>query len=164
MSKLKSVIQQLQESECQEIKDRFKQTGAWKYMTLFNMLSEGVLSDEKMREELEMNTSAFYTIKSRLLGKIQEYLSAQFINPSVDSSSKIEDIPELLYNTQRNKAVAILSQLEVEMQQQDNPYKLASIYNALKNCILIRPSFTIIPKCITGIWPILSLWIKPKIY
>ncbi len=141
MSKLKSVIQQLQESECQEIQDRFKQTGAWKYMTLFNMLREGVLNDEKMREELEMNNSAFYTIKSRLLDKIQEYLSAQFINPSIDSSSKIEDIPELLYNTQRNKAVAILSQLEVDMQQQDNPYKLASIYNALKKLHINSPKF-----------------------
>lgn len=141
MAKLRDIVLQLNEEEYQAICKRFQQTSATKYYTLFVKYREKSLKDGQIRDLLKINDTAYYTLKSRLLDRIQEYLSAQFSKHETDVMAKVEDIPELVYATQKSKAIAILQQLETDVQQHDNPYKLASIYNALKKLNVNTPKY-----------------------
>lgn len=132
MSKLKGIILQLQQEEYDEMMCEFTRTSADKFQTLFRLYRENTLRDDSIKEELKVNNSAYYTLKSRLLDKVQGFLSNRFSTPNVESIHKVEDIPDLIYGMSRYKAIAILKKLEVDIAVHDSPYKLASVYDALK--------------------------------
>jgi hypothetical protein len=45
-------------------------------------MREKQLSDSKIMDELEVNTNAYYTLRSRLNQKIEEYLLQQMESPT----------------------------------------------------------------------------------
>lgn len=141
MIKLKSIIQQLKDKEAEELALQFKESKAEKYLTLFNHYRDGKVNDEAIQESLEVNTNAYYTLKSRLFDKIQEYLSNKIDSPVIDLLRKVANIPNLVYNTHRDTAIAILQKLEAELRDYDMPYELSSVYNALKKLSLHTPKY-----------------------
>jgi hypothetical protein len=141
MSKIKGIISQLQEEEYEGLTKQFSKTGAEKFLSLMRLYRANQLRDPQIKESLGVNDSAFYTLKSRLLDKIQDFLSNRFSTPNVDSIHKVEDIPELIYSTKRSKAIAILQKMEQDIQVHDSPYKLASVYDALKKLHMHSPKY-----------------------
>lgn len=141
MSKLKSIILQLQSDEYEGIKTQLEKTGGEKFLTLLKCLRENALRDDKIKDILQVNDTAYYTLKSRLLDKVQDFLSNRFSVNSADVLHKVEDIPDLLYTMNRRKAIAILHKLEEDIQVHDSPYKLASIYDGLKKLHMHTPKF-----------------------
>ncbi|MBI3235623.1 MAG: hypothetical protein HYZ42_16560 [Bacteroidetes bacterium] len=141
MSKLKSIILQLQNDEYEGIKSQLERTGAEKFLKLFVIYREQNYRDSKIKEELKVNDSAYYTLKSRLLDKVQNFLSNRFSINSTDVLHKVEDIPDLLYTMNRRKAITILHKLEQDIQIHDSPYKLASVYDALKKLHMHTPKY-----------------------
>lgn len=141
MSKLKSIILQLQTDEFEGIKNQLQRTGADKFLKLLISLRENSLRDDKIKDLLQVNNSAYYTLKSRLLDKVQDFLSNRFSTNSSDVLHKVEDIPDLLYTMNRRKAIAILHKLEEDIAAHDSPYKLASVYDALKKLHMHTPKF-----------------------
>ncbi len=141
MIKLKSIIQQLKEKEANELIQQFKDSKAEKYLTLFTHYRENKMSDEEIQATLDVNTNAYYTLKSRLFDKIQEFLSNNLDSPVIDLLRKVANIPNLVYNTHRDTAIAILLKLEAELRDYDMPYELSSVYNALKKLTLHSPKY-----------------------
>lgn len=141
MIKLKSIIQQLKEKEANELMQQFRDSKAEKYLTLFTLYRENKMSDEEIQATLDVNTNAYYTLKSRLFDKIQEFLSNNLDSPVIDLLRKVANIPNLVYNTHRDTAIAILLKLEAELRDYDMPYELSSVYNALKKLTLHSPKY-----------------------
>jgi hypothetical protein len=59
-------------------------------------------SDNKIMEELDVNTNAYYTLRSRLNQKIEEYLLQQMENPRTDILKKVANINEIIFHQEKS--------------------------------------------------------------
>lgn len=141
MIKFKSIVLQLKDKEYQELCQQFLDTKAEKYLKLLKLYRENEHSDEEIQGILGINMSAYYTLKSRLFDKIQDFLTNSMSTPVIDLLRKVANIPTLIYDTHRDTATAILTKLEVELQNYDMPYELSSVYGALKKLHLHSPKY-----------------------
>jgi hypothetical protein len=132
MLNIKSIITKLKEPEYKAILLKLQEAKAEKFQTLLENYRESSLSDDEIQEELSISSNAFYVLKSRLYEKIQEQLLDQSVGPKTDVLRKIITIPKLLYNTQPEISIAILSKLEKDLIDHDMPQELTSVYAALK--------------------------------
>lgn len=141
MIKFKSIVLQLKEDEYNDLCQQFVETKADKYLRLLKLYRENKYSDEEIQEMLSVNTSAYYTLKSRLFDKIQDFLTNNMSTPIIDLLRKVANVPTLIYDTHRDTAIAILTKLESELQNYDMPYELSSVYSALKKLHLHSPKY-----------------------
>lgn len=141
MIKFKSIVLQLKEEEYNDLCQQFVETKADKYLRLLRLYRENKYNDEEIQEMLSVNTSAYYTLKSRLFDKIQDFLTNNMSTPIIDLLRKVANIPTLIYDTHRDTAIAILSKLESELQNYDMPYELSSVYSALKKLHVNSPKY-----------------------
>ncbi len=141
MIKFKSIVLQLKEDEYSDLCQQFVETKADKYLRLLKLYRENKYNDEEIQNMLDVNTSAYYTLKSRLFDKIQDFLTNNMSTPIIDLLRKVANIPTLIYDTHRDTAIAILSKLESELQNYDMPYELSSVYSALKKLHIHSPKY-----------------------
>jgi len=141
MIKFKSIVLQLKEEEYNDLCQQFVETKADKYLRLLKLYRENKYTDEEIQEMLSVNTSAYYTLKSRLFDKIQDFLTNNMSTPIIDLLRKVANIPTLIYDTHRDTAIAILSKLESELHDYDMPYELSSVYSALKKLHVHSPKY-----------------------
>jgi len=141
MIKFKSIVLQLKEDEYNDLCQQFIDTKADKYLRLLKLYRENKYTDEDIQEMLAVNTSAYYTLKSRLFDKIQDFLTNNMSTPIIDLLRKVTNIPTLIYDTHRDTAIAILSKLESELQNYDMPYEMSSVYSALKKLHIHSPKY-----------------------
>ena len=114
MAKLKNIIKQLSEEDYQAIYESLNESNAEKSAYLLKSMREKHQSDAKIMEELEVNTNAYYTLRSRLNQRIEEYLLQQMDNPRADILKKVANINEILFTKKKAIAVATLKKLEKE--------------------------------------------------
>ncbi len=141
MIKFKSIVLQLKEEEYDALCKQFVETKADKYLRLLQLYRENKYTDDEIQGMLQVNISAYYTLKSRLFDKIQDFLTNNMSTPIIDLLRKVANIPTLLYDTHRDTAIAILTKLESELQNYDMPYELSSVYNALKKLHIHSPKY-----------------------
>lgn len=141
MIKFKSIVLQLKEEEYKALCQQFVETKADKYLRLLTYYRENKYNDEQIQEMLSVNTSAYYTLKSRLFDKIQDFLTNNMSTPIIDLLRKVANIPVLVYDTHRETAIAILQKLESELQNYDMPYELSNVYGALKKLHIHSPKY-----------------------
>ena len=115
MAKLKNIIKQLSAADYQSIHDSLMQSNAEKSAHLLKFIRERQMSDAKVMEELEVNTNAYYTLRSRLNQKIEEYLLAQMESPRTDLLKKVANITDVVFTKKRAIASATLKKLEKEL-------------------------------------------------
>lgn len=132
MLNIKSIIVKLKEPDYKAILLKLQEAKADKFQTLLENYRESSLSDDEIQEKLSISSNAFYVLKSRLYEKIQEQLLDQSVGPKTDVLRKIITIPKLLYNSQPEISIAILSKLEKDLIVHDMPQELTSVYAALK--------------------------------
>jgi len=132
MLNLKGIIQQISEEEFKGISDKLKKSKADKFGTLLYRYRENNIPDDELMAELDISSNAFYVLKSRLFEKIQEHLLENQVGPKTDILRKLVTIPNLLFDTQRAIANAVLTKLEKDLLDNDMPYELTSVYSALK--------------------------------
>ena len=77
MAKLKYIVKQLSPAEFDSIYQSLLGTSAEKSAMLFKLMRDKHLSDTKIMEELDVNSNAYYTLRSRLNQRIEEYLLQQ---------------------------------------------------------------------------------------
>ncbi|MFI5150455.1 MAG: hypothetical protein ACHQRM_12030 [Bacteroidia bacterium] len=141
MIKLKTVIQQLTEENYQELVLQFQKSRAEKFLSLLNSFRQSQYSEDTISQELGLNKTAYYTLKSRLFEKIQEFLYANIEDPRIELLSNVANIYNLIYNTPKDTAIAVLKKLEKELIEYDMPNELTSVYNALKKLHLTTPKY-----------------------
>lgn len=132
MAKLKNIIKQLSEGDFVAIYDSLIDSSADKSAFLLKAMREKQRSDNKIMEELDVNTNAYYTLRSRLNMKIEEYLLQQMENPRTDILKKVANINEIMFTKKRAIAVATLKKLEKELLDYDLSNELTIVYKFLK--------------------------------
>ncbi|MBX2965737.1 MAG: hypothetical protein KF845_06300 [Cyclobacteriaceae bacterium] len=141
MAKLKNIIKQLSEKDFKAIHDSLIESNAEKSAYLLKALRERSLSDRKIMAELEVNTNAFYTLRSRLNLKIEEYLMQQLESPRTDVLRKVANINEIVFTKKRTIAIATLKKLEKELIDYDLANELTVIYKSLKKLQVNSPDY-----------------------
>ena len=132
MAKLKYIVKQLSQEEYNSIYQSLHETNAEKSAMLFQLMREKHLSDTKIMEELEVNSNAYYTLRSRLNQKIEEYLLQQMENPRADILKKVANINEIIFTKKKAIAIATLKKLEKELLDYDLSNELTIVYKLLK--------------------------------
>jgi isoleucyl-tRNA synthetase len=108
MAKLKNIIKQLSEKDFEAIYDSLIESSAEKSAFLLQAMREKPQAENRIMEELEVNTNAYYTLRSRLNQKIEEYLLQQMENPRTDILKKVANINEIVFTKKRAIAIATL--------------------------------------------------------
>jgi len=139
MSKLKTIVKQLSPEDYREIFEQLSHSGADKSAQLLMSLREKQISDVKVMEELDVNTNAFYTLRSRLNQKIEEFLLQQMENPRTDLLKKVANISELVFTRKKAIAIATLRKLEKELLDYDLSNELTIVYKSLKKLHINSP-------------------------
>ncbi len=141
MAKLKNIIKQLSEKDFKAIYDSLIESNAEKSAYLLKGLRERQLSDTKLMTELEVNANAYYTLRSRLNLKIEEYLMSQLESPRTDVLRKVANITEVLFTKKKAISMATLKKLEKELLDYDLANELTVIYKSLKKLNINSPDY-----------------------
>ena len=128
--KLEHIIKSLSPDDCNKIVDSLIQTKADKYIKLFESICNND-SEKRILKKLGVSPSAYYTLRSRLLDKIQDHVYAKAPNAGFKLSKNIDNIDYLLYNSPKEIALSVLLKLEKELIKFDIPADLAAVYKAL---------------------------------
>jgi hypothetical protein len=139
MAKLKNIIKQLSDKDYQEIYTSLMESNADKSAFLLKQLREKQLSDTKIMEDLGVNTNAYYTLRSRLNQKIEEYLLQQMESPRTDLLKKVANINEVIFTKKKAISLATLKKLEKELIDYDLSNELTLVYKALKKLHVNSP-------------------------
>lgn len=139
MAKLKHIIKQLTDEDYQAIYNSLSNSSAEKSAFLLKALRERSLSDQKVMKELDVNSKAYYTLRSRLNQKIEEYLLVQMESPRTDLLKKVANINEVLFTKKHAIAVATLKKLEKELLDYDLSNELTIVYKTLKKLHINSP-------------------------
>src|SRR6185312_13741674 len=132
MEKLKKVIQQLNPKDFTQIRTALEKNGSEKFLHVLVSYHGNGVTDEAIRESINCSEGAFYVLKSRLLGKIQELLLE---NTDAHKAAFLQDgttLTQYLCEYPRETAITILHQLEKIYTNNDTPQELISVYSALK--------------------------------
>ena len=141
MAKLKNIIKQLTDHDFREIHESLMESNAEKSAYLLKSMREKQLADLKIMNELGVNTNAYYTLRSRLKQKIEEYLLQQMENPRTDILKKVANVVEILFTKKKAIAIATLKKLEKELIDYDLSNELTVIYKSLKKLHVHSPEF-----------------------
>lgn len=141
MAKLKNIIKQLSEKDFKAIYDSLIESNAEKSAYLLRSLRERQLSDNKIMTELDVNANAYYTLRSRLNLKIEEFLMGQLESPRTDVLRKVANINEVLFTKKKAISVATLKKLEKELLDYDLANELTVIYKSLKKLNINSPDY-----------------------
>ncbi|MBX9852266.1 MAG: hypothetical protein K2X86_10990 [Cytophagaceae bacterium] len=139
MSKLKNIIKQLSPKDFSSIYDSLMESNAEKSAYLLKFLREKQLSDTKIMEELDVNSNAYYTLRSRLNQKIEEYLLQQMESPRTTLLKKVATINEIVFTKKKAIAIATLRKLEKELLDYDLSNELTIVYKTLKKLHIHTP-------------------------
>ena len=141
MAKLKNIIKQLSEKDYSAIYNSLINGNAEKSAYLLKAMRERQLSENKVMVELEINANAYYTMRSRLSQKIEEYLVQQMESPRTDLLRKVANINEVFFTKKKTIAIAMLRKLEKELIEADLVGELPMIYKLLKKLHVNSPDF-----------------------
>ncbi|TAF65569.1 MAG: hypothetical protein EAZ55_08395 [Cytophagales bacterium] len=132
MAKLKNIIRQLSIEDYKEIYNSLMENNAEKSAYLLKFIHEHQYSDEKIMKELNVNSNAYYTLRSRLNQKIEEYLLTQIESPRTEILRKVANINEVVFTKKRTIAITTLKKLEKELLEYDLAVELMIVYKTLK--------------------------------
>ena len=132
MAKLKTIIKQLSVRDYEAIYDSLSETSAKKTTHLLFIMRENQFSHQKMIEELNVNSNAYYTLRSRLNYKITEYLLQQTENPRTNILKNIAYINEIIFTKKPAIAIAALKKLEKKLLNYKLSSELTIVYKSLK--------------------------------
>lgn len=130
--KLHKIIYQLSPNDFSILSEQLKETKADKFSLLLNHYRKVKTSDEDLLKILDLKLPAFYTLKSRLFDKIQEFLYKNTTDTRIELLQNVANVEHLVYKTPRETAIGILKKLEEELIEHDMPNELITIYKALK--------------------------------
>lgn len=141
MAKLKNIIKQLSSMDFQAIHDSLLESNADKSAYLMKAMRERQLSDNKIMLELDVNNNAYYTLRSRLNQRIEEYLLQQMESPRTDILKKVANINEIIFTKKKAIAIATLKKLEKELLDYDLSNELTIVYKSLKKLHINAPDY-----------------------
>ncbi|MCY4419145.1 MAG: hypothetical protein OXB93_04790 [Cytophagales bacterium] len=132
MTNLKNIVKQLSEDAYKSLHGLLKNNGAEKSAHLLCFLRERKATDMKLMNELRLSTNAYYTLRSRLGQKIDEYLINRIEGSRTRILRKVYSIHDMIFTQKPTLATATLKKLEKDLLYYDMPHELAIVYKYLK--------------------------------
>jgi len=132
MAKLNQIIQDLNSEDFDNVFKILIEGNAEKSAYLFKHLKEGKLKDHEIMVDLKVNSNAYYTLRSRLNQRIEEYLLQKMESPRADLLKKVANIHEIIFTQKKAIAIATLKKLEKELLDYDLSNELTIVYKYLK--------------------------------
>lgn len=129
---VQKLIQQLDNKNYSNLVQQMNEKNATKFLFLLSNYRQNNLDDEQLIEELKITPTAFYTLKSRLADKVQDFLYKKTKDNRIQLLRNVANIENLVYRTQRETAIIVLKKLETELLEADMANELIIVYNALK--------------------------------
>jgi ACT domain-containing protein len=140
--KIEKIVTQLNEKDFNLIREQFIQTKADKYLTLLDFYRKDSSQSEKdIQNEMDVKSAAFYTLKSRLYDKIQEFLYKSTTDTRIELLQNVANIEFLLYRAPKEIAIGLLQKMEAELIKNDMPNELITVYKALKKLHVYSAKF-----------------------
>lgn len=141
MAKLKNVVNNLSSRDFEAIFEQLMESSAEKSALLLKLLRQEDKTDQNIMDDLEVNSNAYYTLRSRLNQKIESYLLDQMENPRTDLLKKVSNVNEILFTRRRAIVIATIKKLEKELLDYDLSNELTIIYKALKKLHIHSPDY-----------------------
>lgn len=132
MLEIKDIIRQLSAKEFDSFYESLSDKKADKSIRLLEMIREDKSNDRVIMNELNVNSTAYYTLRSRLNDKLQEFLLTKVKGAKLELLEKVNNIDHIVFNYNKTQAVSILKKLEMELVKFEQPTYLINVYNALK--------------------------------
>jgi hypothetical protein len=132
MLSLKDLITQLSLQEFEDFKHTFKKSKAGKSLQLLDALRDNEQSEKRTLEHLKINKTSYYTLRSRLYDKLQDFLLERVKGNEHHLIEKVSNIPHIIFNYPKKQAIAIIQKFEQSLIEIDQPIHLIKVYEALK--------------------------------
>ncbi len=132
MSKLKKLVSKLSPEEFEIIFKNLQKTEANKSAQLLEFFRNENFSDKEIKDKLEVNNNAYYTLRSRLNDKIEAFFLEKIESPRTALLKKVANVNELIFNKNKTIAITTLQKLERELKEYDLSSELITVYKALK--------------------------------
>lgn len=128
---IKELVNQLSDAQFKSLSNSLSVTKANKFYQLLLALRDGDLTEKEIREQLNISTQAYYTLKSRLLDKIQKFQLYATVEEEQDLALTVQAIPRIIHEQTRIQALGSLLLLAEELKRKDMPWELVQVYAAL---------------------------------
>ena len=132
MSKLSNIVKNLSEENYYDIRETLVRERAEKSVYLLQSIRENDKANEDVMQNLKLNTNAYYTLRSRLGQKIEDYLLSKVQHPTTDLSRKVSNIGALVFMEKRTIVLTTLKKLEKELIRYNLYNDLSVVYKYLK--------------------------------
>ena len=132
MSKLSNIVKNLSEENYYDIRETLVRERAEKSVYLLQSIRENDKANEDVMQNLKLNTNAYYTLRSRLGQKIEDYLLSKVQHLTTDLSRKVSNIGVLVFTEKRTIVLTTLKKLEKELIRYNLYSDLSSVYKYLK--------------------------------
>jgi hypothetical protein len=131
MDVLNKTIKKLTEEEYQQLLMEVSGKKRNKPFTVLETTRSRDVEDSEMMEILQVNPSAYYTLKSRLNSKIASILSKKVQNPIQDLMEEVSRVPAHLFGSNREFSIRALRELEKQLIEYDLNAELILVYKTL---------------------------------
>jgi hypothetical protein len=131
MEILSKTIKKLTEDEYQQLLQDVSGKKKNKPYLVLETTRQREVEDSEMMEILQVNPSAYYTLKSRLNSKIAAILSKKVQNPIQTLMDEVSRVPAHLFGNNREFSVRALRELEKQLIEYDLNAELILVYKTL---------------------------------
>lgn len=131
MDTLSKTIKKLPEHEYQQLLAEVSGNRKNKPFIVLETTRKRDIDDSEMMEMLQVNPSAYYTLKSRLNSKIAAVLSKKVENPIQGLMDEVSRVPAHLFGGNRDFSVRALRELEKQLVEYDMNAELIVVYKTL---------------------------------
>ncbi|CAN5400622.1 hypothetical protein BH09BAC5_BH09BAC5_01950 [soil metagenome] len=138
---IQKVIAQLSKAQFEKLDEELSENRGEKFSKLLQLYREKEYEDAEIREIIGVKQAAFYTLKSRLFDKVQQYLFRTSSDNRAELLKNVSSVPYLVYHTPRETAISLLLHLEAELKKEDMSAEKVIVYNGLKTLHLHTPLY-----------------------
>ena len=141
MEVLNKTIKKLSDEEYQQLIAEVSGSKKNKPFMVLEAARSGDIEDGQMMEMLQVNPSAYYTLKSRLNSKIAAILSKKVENPVQVIMDEVSRVPAHLFGNNREFSIRALTELEKQLSEYDMNAELITVYKALAELHLFTEDY-----------------------
>lgn len=141
MEVLSKTIKKLTEEEYQQLLQEVSGKKKNKPFVVLETTRNRDVEDSEMMEILQVNPSAYYTLKSRLNSRIAAILSKKVQNPIQTLMDEVSRVPAHLFGNNREFSVRALRELEKQLIEYDLNAELTIVYKTLAQLHLYTDEF-----------------------
>jgi hypothetical protein len=136
MENLNKTIKKLTDEEYKNLLEAVTANKKNKPYQVMELARTKELNDSQMMEILEVNSSAYYTLKSRLIDKIASFLSQKPINALKE---KVAHVGPSMFDENKFITINFLKDLEKQLIEYDLSNELVIVYKALARLNIYNP-------------------------